>query len=147
MPSSPNGPCSTGKTTSIAGQAAPGRDRELGPPSERQTPSRPTSISTDLVPGLAQAGRDRRGRGERHLVLGRAAAPEHRDPARAAQLVAVVGVVGVEVVVDVVVEVVRFEPPEVPASPELVELPPEVVELPPEFTPVEPPDPPRPGRR
>ena len=112
MPSSPNGPCSTGKTTSLPCKPAPGRQATTRLPSARHTPSRADLDHRDLVAGGPQPVGDRRRRGQRDLVLGGAAAG--RAPRRApgswswpasielvdvGSVVGVVGVVGVVVVV------------------------------------------------
>ena len=97
VPSSPNGPCSTGKTTStsVSAPAATGRDgRRTSAPSvsparelaRRRRAERPGAGAVDLdahdvqpepVERLGDAAR----RGDGDLVLARAAAREHRDAA------------------------------------------------------------------
>ena len=98
VPSSPNGPCSTGKTTSIAPKSAGpavvegiGTDADAAsgrraPPAPRRPPGRqrPRSVAADLdrngvVACLREAREDRRAGGERDLVLARAAAHQDGD--------------------------------------------------------------------
>ena len=107
VPSSPNGPCRTGNTTSRAEQPA---GRATATPRRRRSrhaPSRSDLDRDDLVAAVAQPVADRRGGGERDVVLGRAAAAEHARRVRGLtdvvarrgrRCVGVVGVVGVVVV-------------------------------------------------
>ncbi len=78
VPSSPNGPCRTGNTTSTPSSPRPG----VTATTDAVAPPHPVAAHLDrdrLVSGLGQPLADRRRRGERHLVLGGAASPEHRD--------------------------------------------------------------------
>ena len=79
MPSSPNGPCSTGNTASAPSSPRPGAQRQLLAV-VRHVPSRSSSTEQRLVAGRAQALAHRRAARERDLVLGRAPAGEDGDP-------------------------------------------------------------------
>ena len=88
MPSSPNGPCRTGKATSAVEQAAGGAQLDLVAVGEPA----PVALDQDrdhLVARLAQAVGDRGARAQRHLVLARAPAAQHRDPHQGGPVVVV----------------------------------------------------------
>ena len=73
MPSSPNVPCSTGKTTSIPG--LPPGSGTIGRGSH--LPSFEMKIPRDLVPLRIERVHDRLGRAKRDLVLAAAAAVQY----------------------------------------------------------------------
>ena len=76
VPSSPNGPCSAGNTTSAPARPRPGSSASTSP-SHLHTP---VAVDLDLervVAALAQPLANRRRRRERDLMLGRPAAAEH----------------------------------------------------------------------
>ena len=89
MPSSPNGPCSTGKATSASSRPPPARKLDL------LAIAGPASIALEqdtdhLVARRPQAVGHRGARVERDLVLARTAAAEHRDPHQGVGVVVVV---------------------------------------------------------
>ncbi len=102
MPSSPNGPCSTGNATSTPSSPRPGSTAKVA------AVAAPDAVAADLdldrhVASLLEARPDGCGRGERNFVLGGSASAEHRDADGAHGVgVVVAPLVGVVDVVEVV---------------------------------------------
>ena len=96
VPSSPNGPCRTGNTTSAPSSPPPGVSA-TGAPSHDQRPSRATSTATTSWPAALQPRPHRRGRGaarRRARRSGRRRAPRRDAASCRRRPPGVVGVVG-----------------------------------------------------
>ena len=80
VPSSPNGPCRTGKATSAPSRPPPGRTASASPSGPLQRPSRSSRTGTHVVAGGDDALHHRGAGDLGDLVLRRAAAVQHGDP-------------------------------------------------------------------
>ena len=83
MPSSPNGPCRTGKATSAPSRPAAGRSVDLPRRRASSAPSREIVTSTTSWPASRRPVGDRRAGAQRDVVLAGAAAARGRRPSPA----------------------------------------------------------------
>ena len=85
VPSSPNGPCRTGKATSAPSSPRPGRERELLAVAAARCRRARASRRTTSWPASSQAGGDALAAGQRDVVLRRAPARRARRRASGAR--------------------------------------------------------------